>query len=256
MATPKQSNEEKFDLAARLTHQPPAASQSSEPGELMRLLRHPQSGRLIVEIAGQRYEKLADIANKEIGRYILQVAAHLLAFTNGMIATEAGLKSTYNPKVKKTPWPIAPPTPISQLPDPLAASSTPAPAQAEPSPDEPVIPRPSPEAEAAFQASLRHARPAPPKPPPQRGGLFGRSKKPAEAPILPGLNLAEEIDKIVQSRLMNSPLAGTTQLGIIADPGGGIQIDVNGRLYSSPDDIPDPEVKELIKASIKQWERS
>ncbi len=74
--------------------------------------------------------------------------------------------------------------------------------------------------------------------------------------MLAGLNLAEEIDKIVQSRLINSPLAGTTQLGIMADPGGGIQIDVNGHLYSSPDDIPDPEVKELIKASIKQWERS
>ena len=74
---------------------------------MLRLLRDPQSGQLIVEIAGQRYTKLAEITDKEIGQYILKLVAHLLAFTNGMIATEAGLKSVPAPKVGETPMPLA-----------------------------------------------------------------------------------------------------------------------------------------------------
>ena len=73
---------------------------------------------------------------------------------------------------------------------------------------------------------------------------------------MPGLNLAEEINKIVQARLIVSPLAATTKIEITSDLGGGIRIKVNGIPYASPDEVPDTEVRELIKASIKQWERS
>ncbi len=244
MDTPKQTNEEKIDLAARLGNQPvPAAPQPSEPVELLRLLRHPQSGQFIVEVAGRRYTKLADVADKKIGQYILKLVAHLLAFTNGMIATEAGVKSIYTPRVGETPQPLATPSETSA---PVVSE----PVKSEPSPVAP----PSPEAEAAFLASLRAQSPPEPEPQ-QRRGIFGRSAPTAE-PVLPGLNLADEINKIVQARLMASPLATTTQIEITTEPGGGIRINVNGTFYSSPDDVPDPEVKELIKASIKQWEES
>jgi hypothetical protein len=245
----KQSDDDKIDLAARLGNlQPPKAEPvnpasplpnvaPSQPVELLRLLRDPQSGQLIVEIAGQRYTRLANIADKEIGQYILKLTAHLLAFTNGMIATEAGVKSVYTPRVGETPLPLVAPTPVSQLPDP----AMPAPAP--------------PEIEAAFLASLQ-AQPIQPEPKPQRKGFFGRAKSTTEEPRLPSLNLAQQINQIVQARLRYSPLAATTKLEIISDPGGGIQIIVNDTAYGSPDDIGDLEVKELIKASIKEWERS
>jgi hypothetical protein len=260
MPMPDHAEEAKIDLTARLGGYSPAApANSTEPQELLRLLRHPQSGRLLVEVGGQRYEKLADITDKQVGQYVLSLVAHLLAFTNGMIATGAGLKSVYMPKVDRTPEPMARPTPVSQLPDPLAYPAQPAsaPPQSKPEQKEPelLIPKPSPEAEAAFQASLRAAV-AKPEPPPKPRGLFGRSNKPEEESLLPKLNLAEEIDKIVQARLLVSPLANTTALEISSDEAGGIRIKVNGAYYASPDDIPDPEIKELIKASIKQWERS
>jgi hypothetical protein len=229
---------------------PVSPSHSSEPVELLRLLRDSQSGQLIVEIAGWRYTKLADIADKEIGQYILKLAAHLLAFTNGMIATEAGLKTLQAPKMGETPLPPVTPAPAEPQPHPPAP-----PAPVQPTPAEPVPPT-SPEVEMAFLASLR-AKPAPEPPQPQRRGLFGRSKPAAVAePLLPPLNLAGQINEIAQARLRYSPLAGATKLEITSDSGGGILINVNGMVYHGPDEIPQPEVKELIKASIKDWEKS
>jgi hypothetical protein len=216
--------------------------------ELLRLLRDPQSGQLIVEIAERRYTKLAEIADKEIGQYILKLAAHLLAFTNGMIATEAGLKTFQIPKVGETPLPPAAPTPASPMPSPPV---TPVPVQ--PTPAVPV-PQVAPEVEMSFLTSLR-AKPALEPPQPQRRGLFGRSKPAPAEPLLPPLNLAGQINEIAQARLRYSPLAGATRLEITSDPGGGILINVNGMIYHGPDEIPQPEVKELIKASIKEWEK-
>jgi hypothetical protein len=219
----------------------------AEPVELLRLLRDSQSGHLIVEIAGRRYSKLAEIADKEIGQYILQLAAHLLAFTNGIIATEAGLKPLPAPKVGETPTPLALPTPV----EPRTAPPPIQPVAAAP------VPQAPPEVEAAFLATLR-AQPIVSEPPKQqRRGFFGRSAKPTEVePLLPPLNLAGQINEIAQARLRYSPLAGTIRLEITSDSGGGIWINVNGAMYHGPDDIPQPEVKELIKASIKEWERS
>ena len=119
----------------------------------------------------------------------------------------------------------------------------------------PFAPQPSPAAEAAFLASIQ-AKPVAAEPP-QRRGLFGRPKPAPEAEtLLPPLNLAGQINEIAQARLRYSPLAATTKLEITSDPGGGILINVNGAIYHGPDDIPHPEVKELIKASIKEWEKS
>lgn len=259
------TSQDKIDLATQLGNlsasQPQKQSsisseeiQQAEPVELLRLLRHPESGQLIIEIAGRRYTKLAEIVDKEIGQYVLKLAAHLLAFTNGMLATEAGIQSVPAPKVGKTPLPLG--TSFSPFQSSNRVADTPSQtstlSQAKPTPPEPRI---SPAAEAAFLASLQ-TQPPKLEPSPQRQGLFGRSKPANEPIMLPSLNLAEEINKIAQARLIVSPLAMTTKLEIVSKPEGGLQINVNGVAYASPDQIPDPEVKTLIKDSIKQWERS
>ena len=255
MDTPEQPNEEKIDLAARLGVQPPVAPQPSEPSELLRLLRDPQSGDLIVEVAGRHYSKLTDVDDKEVGQYILELVAHLLVFTNGVIATEIGVKSVYLPKrLSKVPIPFKRPTPVSQLPDPAVHESSSEPEPTSSEPDE-LVPKPPPEAEAAFLASLQ-ARPPQPEPQQGGGGMYGRPKPTSEAGAMPGFDLAGEINKIVQTRLMISPLSSASIVEIVSDHRGGIRILVDDISYASPDDIPDPEVKKLIKESIKQWERS
>ncbi len=237
----KPSGLESVNIGDRLNPQPaggPQPPQSSEPVELLRLLRNPQSGQLIVEVAGQHYAKLADITDKKIGQYVLQLAAHLLAFTNGVIVTDAGMKSIYTPKVTQTPRPIAPPQKVQ------SGASGPAP-----------VPKAPPEVEAAFLASL-HAQSPQPEPKPQNLGFFKRSKPETPPPSVPTLNLAEEINDIVQTRLRYSPLTNITLIEITSDPGGGIRIQVNDEFYSSPDDVIDQDARELIKASIKEWEQS
>lgn len=249
MATPNQTNSNEIDLAARLNDLSASApSPSPEPVELLRLLRDPKSGQLVIEIAGQRYFKLTDIADRDIGQFVLKLAAHLLAFTNGMIATDAGLKTIYNPKVGKAPRPVATKRPSS----PPARPVQPPPQPVQPAP---VVSPPSLDAESALLASLQ-AQSEQPEEKPKARGLFGRVKPDPEPQLLPVLNLAEEINNIVQTRLMASPLAATTRIEITSDLGGGIRINVNDHIYTTPDDVPNPEIRQLIKDGIKQWERS
>lgn len=251
-ATQPTEAEVKIDLAARLGSDPVAASQPARPAEaieLLRLLRDPQSGQLMVEVGDQRYSRLADIANKKIGEHILKLAAHLLAFTNGVILTEAGMKSMPVPKVGKTPEPLERASAISR-PTPSGQGTQPALSPSRPSP----VPPTSPEIDRALLTSLRPPTQAEPKP--KRGGLFGLGGAPQPAPTLPGINLAQEINDIVQTRLRYSSLAANNKIEITLDLGGGIRIWVNNESFSSPDDIPDQDIRALIKASIKEWEHS
>jgi hypothetical protein len=100
---------------------PSGKIEMAEPIEMMRLLRHPETGRLVVQVGEQRYKKLAEIQDKQIGQYILELTAHLLAFTSGMLATVVGVKSVGIPKVGQLPMfpTVAKPPPIrdTALPD-------------------------------------------------------------------------------------------------------------------------------------------
>jgi hypothetical protein len=99
--------------------------------------------------------------------------------------------------------------------------------------------------------------PAPP--PPKRGGFLGIGAKSASTPS-PGelleLNLADEINTVVQKNLARSPLGDSNRVEIASNLGGGLRILVNQQAYASPEEIPDEAVKKLIKDSIKEWERS
>jgi hypothetical protein len=250
-------NHNPVDLNARLESATGSDTQpepSSEPVELLRLLRDPTSDQLLVEVAGQRYAKLSDVTDKDIGQYILQVAAHLLAFTNGRIVTDAGMKSVYQPKVRQAPMPLtgaqatsdSPADKISELP-PATAAETPGDAS-DPEPKQGI--------EADLIASLG-TLPQEPNPVPQKIGLFRRAPKPAPTQAaIPTINLAGEINDIVQARLRYSPLAEDHRVEITGDYSGGIRIRVNNEFYDSPDDIRDPQVRELIQAAIKEWERT
>jgi hypothetical protein len=250
--TSPSTDEPKVDLAARLGFSQSAQpAQADEPVELLRLLRDPQSQQLIVEIAGKRYAKLADIVDKEIGQYVLKLAAQLLAFTNGVFLTEAGMKSIPIPKVGKAPDPIEESVSRLEAPIPIASSVV--------KPNMPGLlaaPKASVETESAFLTSAPTTPPKPAEPKPQRSGLFGLGSGPkTPPPTLPGLNLAEEINDIVQARLRYSPLADSHHISISSDLHGGIRIKVDDQYYTSPDDIQDQAIRDLIKASIKEWER-
>lgn len=242
--------EEDVDLAGRLNMQataeeaeaPIASLPAQEPVELLRLLRDPQTGQLIVEVGGEQYTKLADITDKKVGQFVLKLAAHFLVFTNGVIVTHAGMKNLGMPKVDAVPEPV-----IDFVPPVQPKADSPP----------PLVPKPPPEAEAAFLASLQ-AMPSEPSQPQKTGSFFSFGKSSTSSAGQPsvglGLNLAEEINEIVQNRLRYSPLNESNKVDIQTEPGGGIRIVVNGQIYANADDVQDTEIRDLIKASIKEWE--
>ena len=239
--------EETIDLSARLENaQPgPTSFRSEKPGEMLRLLREPRSGQLLVEIAGERYARLSDITDRDTGLLVLQLAAHLLAFTNGNIFTQEGMKNLYRPRVDSLPQPpdnepwTAPP-PASEVGRQVQSAP--------------------PDVEAEFLASLRSGKIGSPSEPTRvRQGEMqmerGRSISTSPSVGVPGLNLAREINEIVKEKLSRSPLAQTTRIEIASNLDGSLRILVNNQSYSAPDDIPDEAARTLIKNSIKEWER-
>lgn len=216
-----------------------AVSAPRKDEELIRLLRNRQTGRLIVEVAGEQYSKLAEISDQEIGQYVLEITAHLLAFTNGTVISRSGLKTYSVPQTNILPQPVA----SNRATDIAISSAFPLPPTSTPT-----------DAEAALLSSLKkNLSGAEAKP--QKSGLFGVVNPVSQPSNLPVLNLADEINEIVQDRLRSSPLEKDNQISITSDPSGGIRIKVNNRHYRSPDEIPDLAVRDLIKSSIKEWER-
>lgn len=258
-APPPDFEPERVDLSSRLSDtasrqsqpKPPPLAVSipqpaaDEPAELLRLLRQPESGQLVVEIAGQQFTKLAEIKDRKLGQFVLRLVAQLLAFTGGAILTESGVKSVGAPPA--VPLPEPPFTPVRR-----ATASPPAKGTA----DRLSVASPV-EVEARLLSSLS----APPAPPVSKGGGmlgFGAKPKPASAPAasdLLQLDLAGEINNVVQKNLARSPLADSNRVEITGNLSGGLRILVNQQVYGSPEDIPDEAVKKLIKDSIKEWER-
>jgi hypothetical protein len=76
----------------------------------------------------------------------------------------------------------------------------------------------------------------------------------SSAETLPPLNLADEIDRIFQSKLMASGLAAT-DAKVETNPDGGVRIRVGTDYYDSPDEVPDPILRDLLKLSIAEWEQ-
>jgi hypothetical protein len=77
-----------------------------------------------------------------------------------------------------------------------------------------------------------------------------RQKSSAE--LLPPLNLADEIDHILQGKLVASGMTRTSAK-VEANPGGGVRIRVGMVYYDSPDEVPDPQLRDVLKLSIAEW---
>jgi hypothetical protein len=76
----------------------------------------------------------------------------------------------------------------------------------------------------------------------------------SSAETLPALNLAEEIDRIFQSKLIASGMAAT-DAKVETNPDGGVRIRIGAAYYGSPDEVPDADLREILKLSIAEWEQ-
>ncbi|MCR4407299.1 MAG: hypothetical protein NUW24_10315 [Anaerolineae bacterium] len=211
----------------------------ARPGEVMRVLRDESSGALVVEVEGQRYRRLTEIRDGRVGRRVLWAIADLLRFAEEVpletVARTMSAAATPSPAPQPEVAPIAPPTPASEV-------SVKAP----------------PEVEEEFLRRLKEGELAAEEREPSKpaGGGFRRRKaaKPSSKPAAPR-TFVDEIEDILQEFIRESVVPVDKPAHVHTGPDGALEIDVDGRIYERPDDVPDPIVRGLIKAAVEEWER-
>lgn len=203
---------------------PPAeAPAETESGEWLRLIGDPEQARVWIEVAGKRYARLHEVADREIGLRILKGISYLVQFTGGLIATDSGVCRVPLPPLHTE----APPT-LAFSPE----SNTRA--EAQPNADLAKL------QEAFLRQLLAQGTPD--------SGI--PAKKGSES--IPSFSLVDEIDRIFQSKLALSALAGT-DAQLMAGRDGSVRVRVGSHYYESPDQVPDDELRNLIKAAIAEW---
>lgn len=216
--------------------------------EIMRVMRIPPLGKLVVEINEERYENIAEITDSKLRQRVLAAIGELVTFVGGyQNLVDVGLA----PSLTKPPAPAAPP------PDPDV---------------EPVSPELARQQEA-FLAQLEAQRNELSNQP-SRGGfrLFNRQEpvtnaqplvtftetgdvKPVVEPAKPQ-TIAEQIDTILQEHLATDPKMSGRSIHLRQASAGGLRIEVDGKNYEKPTDIPDKDVQLVIKIAIKEWNAS
>jgi hypothetical protein len=69
-----------------------------------------------------------------------------------------------------------------------------------------------------------------------------------------GMNLAREIGEIVDELLAETPSLQHHAVDLISAQTEGINFVVDGTVYNEVEDIPIPEIRELIRKATKEWE--
>jgi hypothetical protein len=68
------------------------------------------------------------------------------------------------------------------------------------------------------------------------------------------LSIVAQVDEILQEKLENSPLA-KRGISMRDSLDGGLLVWVGLKQYASIDEVPDPEIRQLLKESVEEWER-
>lgn len=201
--------------------------------EMMRILRVPPLGKLVVEVSGQRFEKLTEINHAKVEHRLLAAIGELVTFAGGYQAlVDAGVAP-----------PLLPPKPGMPTPDET------------PAPDPQLAAR-----QARFLAELES----------QRDSLRGDLPAPAitnlnvapPPPVTPPAkplteqSLADQIDAILQKHLAAEPELINRTIRLRENPSGGLRIEIDGHFYDRPREIPELAIQQIIKKALKEWEAS
>ena len=213
--------------------------------EIMRVLRDGDTGAIIVEVEGNRYRRLTEIQDGRIGNQILEAIADLIKFTGGIVRGQWAPAS---------PTPVVPTREMPPQPQVVEPASPARAVAAEP---------PGSDEEEAFLQRLREGDLQVSQTPPKEAqpsimSYFTRRRTPQAAAegIRAGGTFIDEIEEILQRMSSTAPTPLGQEVHVGTSPEGGLQIQVGTQYFSSADEVPDPTIRGLIKAAVKEWERS
>jgi len=223
---------------------------STSSVEVLRLLRDRVTGALIVEVEGQQYRALRGIKDERVGRQVLQAAADLVRFT-GVLQPQGqaeppqpSLLSTAEPS--PTDFPVPSPPVLEQSPP---VPRTPAPPSVEREFLQSLVHQERPKEEEAQKPSISPLEFF-------RRSFTARRRARVQDDMPSPRSFVEEIEEILQRFLRTYPSVISKEVHVGTGWGGGIRIQVENEFYDTPDDIPDPEIRGILKAAIQEWEKS
>lgn len=196
--------------------------------EVMRVLRVPPLGKLVVQVGNQRYTRLEELPAGAVQQRVMAAIGELITFAGGYQAlVDAGLAPAIDFAAD------------GSMADALLA-----------------------ERQVAFLNALEKkkeetAAPAPPPAAnPRRLSLLGRAAPPTPpATATPTMDIAAQINAILQRHLETTPQLAGRRVRLVSGATGTLQIDVDGRYYENPGQIPDSDVQTLIKRALHEWDK-
>lgn len=66
--------------------------------------------------------------------------------------------------------------------------------------------------------------------------------------------LADQVDEILQEKLAHSPLAHRV-IRLVSLPDHGLAVEVDHKQYDHIDDVPDDDVRQLLREAVAEWQR-
>ena len=206
-----------FTLRRESSPQPPSRKQVlTDEQDGLRIFREGKDESLVIEIEGATYHRESDL-NAEQGRQLTKLINELRTFMG------------------------VPSTPPVQVP--AAQTDSLPPVQAPAAQTDSLKPAVIKTAEDEKRTSLNPFQ------------IFTRSLQPLEKtePDESDKSIVAQIDEILQTRLENTPLADQG-IRMIEGPDQGMVIEVGLSQYTDIEEVPEAEVRRLIRQVVSEWE--
>ena len=213
-------------LTAGVMARIPRGAAPGSAHEVMRVLRDNLTGRILIELGGQRYATPGEVQDADLRQALQTILADLKVFQTGGASDPIG---TMQPPAdgSATDTALLPENASMALP-PRAAS---APASRATTNEPPPLPKPTMNPFKQM-AVLREM---------------------AKIPPTPTMTIAEQIDAVLQDHIEGTPLK---ERGIRMRPGprGDAIFDLDGASYTGVEELPDEDVRGVVRAAIAEWE--
>lgn len=198
---------------------PASAALVGDVVEVMRIMRDLADGSLIVEINGQRYRRLTDITDAQVGRRFIGNAQALARFAR-LGDVDIPEEQEDLPYISDSPVP-----PSASLPTEL-----------------PPLPSAPPLQPTAATGGWHEA------------GAGGSGSGGAGDAETAAKSMPEQIEELLQFRLARTPEMAHRSIHVRPAMDGGVRIEVDGRFYDGVGSVTDAPVREFIQATIREWE--
>lgn len=223
-------------------------------------------GQWIIRVNGKPYASLKDVPDEAVRQEVLAAMRAIVVFGRDYVRKPENAPA--QPAAK--PLFVDDESPVSSSARPVGVSPASAPQRTQrPAPEPPARPSASasPAAPAVTETPERPAAPVRPPSVSLKARVANTPATPASTQreafdresfadaLLPMLDLAAEIEAIVHEMQPRYPSLAQRVIRLQNAPGRGVRVAVDGIVYESVDEVPDPDIQSLIRAATREWER-